>query len=144
MKAKRVNVPGWNYVGDVNLECGGLFFKYEDFDYCKVVRIVPASDMGGPDNLFRIETGSIYFNPRTFDSVVLQGLELIGPPELSVIVSGFESYSGMDLDAYSGVVNLSIGKPEKICARGGEYNPTPDIVTHANAKLHCAILQFLN
>lgn len=142
IKANKVQVPGWSYIGDINLECGGMFYKYDDgFDYCEAVRIVPASDMGGPDNLFRIETGTIYFDPEIFNLAVLS--DLIGPPELRQVVSGFESYSGMDLAIFSGVTNLAIGKPEKIWERGGEYNPTPDIQTHGNAKLHCAILQFL-
>lgn len=139
-KASKVRAPGWTYIGDMDLE-GGMFYKYEGGDYCKAVRVIPASDMGGPDNLFRIETGTIYFDPEIFNLAVFS--DLIGPPELLQVVSGFESYSGMDLDPYSGVINLAIGKPEKIWERGGEYNQTPDIQTHGNAKLHCAILQFL-
>ena len=50
------------YSGDKNLEHGGYFWRMDsaDSDYADIVRVIPASDMGGPSNLFYVETGSLY------------------------------------------------------------------------------------
>jgi hypothetical protein len=54
----------WKYTGDRNIEYGGMFYNDEGPDsmpdYIEVVTVTPASDGGGPDNVFLIERGSIY------------------------------------------------------------------------------------
>lgn len=57
----------WNYSGDVNLRCGGLFYRLPDgetwdsADYADSVEVTDISGaVGGPDNEFLIESGSIY------------------------------------------------------------------------------------
>ena len=138
-KASKVRAPGWVYSGDMNLECGGMFYKYEGGDYCEAVRVIPASDMGGPDNLFRIETGTIYFNPEIFNLAVLS--DLIGPPELLQVVSCFESYSGMDLDPYSGVTNLAIGSLKRF---GNVVENTTRLLISKHMAMQNCIVPFCN
>ena len=51
----------WHYIGDVNLEHGGVFIQEGDYpDYCNAVRVTPCSDAGGPENWYRIESGTVY------------------------------------------------------------------------------------
>ena len=51
----------WNYNGDMGLEYGGFYWREDGADdYVLAVRVTPCSDAGGPDNLFHIESGSIY------------------------------------------------------------------------------------
>lgn len=47
----------WKYDGDINIEHGGHFVCTDtwEWDYVEVVRCEPASNMGGPDNVFLIE-----------------------------------------------------------------------------------------
>ena len=142
--AAKVRVKGWNYCGDMNLECGGTFYKYEDSDYCEAVEILPASEMGGPDNGFLIVKGSIYFSEHHFNSALdCIGFNLCGPPELREIVQAFLAYSGIERDAINAHTYLSIGKPESVVIRVKDWN-SPDIQLRGNAKLHNAVLEFLN
>lgn len=45
------------YSGDLNIEHGGMFYSLQTWknDYVNVLRVVPCSDAGGPDNCFWIE-----------------------------------------------------------------------------------------
>src|ERR1700685_3511801 len=53
----------WHYMGDINLEYGGYFWREDGADdYVLCVRVTPCSDAGGPNNLFWIEQGSIYMD----------------------------------------------------------------------------------
>lgn len=47
----------WHYSGDVNIEHGGYFYNLDNwqYDYVEMVRCVPCSDGGGPDNQFWVE-----------------------------------------------------------------------------------------
>lgn len=49
---------GWTYDGDVDVRHGGFWWRQED-DQTLVVQVVPYSDEGGPDNLFRIVSGHV-------------------------------------------------------------------------------------
>ena len=52
-------MPRWDYSGDVNLECGGTFFRqgadWQRYGYVDAVRVTPCSDAGGQDNAFWVE-----------------------------------------------------------------------------------------
>ena len=50
------------YMGDVNISHGGYFWRMDsaDSDYADICRVIGAHDMGGPGNVFYIETGSLY------------------------------------------------------------------------------------
>ena len=52
---------GWHYNGDVGIRHGGYYWHQDsnDSDIFHVVRVVPASDWGGPDNQFQIEDGIV-------------------------------------------------------------------------------------
>src|SRR5690606_18757194 len=52
---------GWHYDGDVGIRHGGQYWRIDsdDSDVFQVVRVTPLSDSGGPDNQFRVETGSV-------------------------------------------------------------------------------------
>jgi len=55
----------WNYNGDINLRHGGYFWREDDADnYVLAVDVIPLSDVGGADNQFWIEEGSIYLPPE--------------------------------------------------------------------------------
>lgn len=45
------------YSGDINIEHGGFFYALDTWKdgYVDVVRVTPASDAGGPDNVFWID-----------------------------------------------------------------------------------------
>lgn len=58
----------WLYTGDINLECGGTFYRVED-NTAYYVQIVPESDVGGPDNVFMICEGECQLDAITKDSV---------------------------------------------------------------------------
>ena len=57
----------WNYCGDINLECGGFYWQESGhLDHVYAVEVIPASDMGGPDNLFLVQhDGSIFIGDDT-------------------------------------------------------------------------------
>ena len=91
----------WNYIGDVNVENGGYWWRQErpDDDFVEAVEVVPESDMGGPDNVFMIFMGSIYLgNEDTLKRAAaccgLEGKTLT----LAEKVDAVKSYAGMDVD----------------------------------------------
>jgi hypothetical protein len=128
-------MPKWNYNGDMNLEEGGFYWREADADdYVLAVRVTPCSDAGGPDNLFHIESGSIYIgdNPDRIASA----LDVIGQtPDDSTredIVYALMAYAG--IDGGSETV-LRFGKDESDYCRGGGWNPAPDNVLRRNTDL---------
>lgn len=124
----------WNYIGDINLEHGGFFWKEDGAnDYVLAVDVIPCSDAGGPDNKFVIEVGSIYLPIN--DAVRMQSaLDTIGETIESAsradIVYAFKAYHGLDDRAEYCV---QIGKNEDETSIG--WNPEPDRILRSNAKL---------
>lgn len=140
----------WKYSGDMDLEYGGLFWRagLHD-DYVDAVRVTPCSDAGGPDNLFYIETGSIYM-PRDKAAVALDTcgyrIGYVDPKHIRVmdctgaimskansralLVDAFAAYHGIERD-YETVVQ--IGPAEERNCNG--WSPDPDHVLRSNAKL---------
>lgn len=135
---ERAAKSGWTYSGDMNLEHGGTFWYWAgDPDYVEAVRVTPCSDGGGPDNLFCIETGSIYFGSddtgRRNAALECIGHDknLIGPYQIDQLVYAHEAYHGIDPHV---TYYVRIGKHEQ--GVGAEsWNPEPDVILPANARL---------
>lgn len=103
----------WNYNGDVNLECGGFFWKEDGADdYVLCVRVTPCSDAGGPNNQFWIESGSIYM-PNDPDkrrrALSVCGYENEAEPSRSMLVDAFMAYQGVEHDSMNGQIVVQIG-----------------------------------
>lgn len=124
----------WNYNGDMGLEYGGFYWKENGWDdYVLAVEVVPCSDAGGPDNLFYIDSGSIFICEDKLDSA----LDTIGMTRAEAsradIVFAMKAYHGIESD-WSRVIRL--GKDESDYMRGGGgWNPTPDIILRRNTNL---------
>lgn len=127
----------WQYIGDVNLENGGLFWREDgSADYVLAVQVTPASDLGGPENMFHIETGSIYLpedEAKRKSALDTIGVEL-GKETRQELVIAFNAYHGIDRDAWNGETWIRIGKP---CPYTTPDNWTiePEFIFHGNSKL---------
>lgn len=123
----------WNYNGDVNLKCGGYFWRVNNptDDFAEIVDVVPESDMGGPDNVFLIEIGSIYFNPETrADALKCCGYADDETLTTGMLVDAYKAYSGVEGD-YS--MTIQIGKDDPFRSRDSHF---PDVyVIRGNWKL---------
>lgn len=138
----------WNYCGDINLRYGGFFWQesgYADHVYC--VDVIPCSDMGGPDNLFIIEKGSIYL-PLEDAERVKSALDVIGMTSDEAkrfdLIYAFKAYGGQDVDCRE---TVQIGKRDEFYDydRGGFDMPEIDRQLRANAKLKNYVRrEFLN
>lgn len=122
----------WQYSGDMNLECGGFYWLDEgDEDFVTAVEVVPCSDAGGPDNLFLIESGTIFLDKSKSESI----LSVIGmkPEEASRndFIYAAKAYYGIESE-WSEVVQ--IGKAQEPYRPGG-WNPEPDEFLRGNARL---------
>jgi hypothetical protein len=145
----------WKYRGDLNIEYGGYFYNDEGPDsmpdYIEMVRVTPASDGGGPDNLFLIEKGSVYIpvdRPATLKSaadccgwtydataatLLVDGVEhaFQSPVWREWMLDALLSYHGQDgADSYV----VRVGKADKD-ARGFLADREPDFVLRSNVKL---------
>lgn len=124
---------GWKYSGDLNLECGGFYWKDEgDVDFVMAVEITPCSDAGGPDNLFYVEEGSIYFHPDKYTDY----LSTIGMEEAEAtrddLIYAAKAYGGIQCDCDT---VIRIGKDQSEDVRSGGWNPTPDVILRSDARL---------
>lgn len=139
----------WNYSGDINIEHGGMFWREDGAeDYVLAVRVTPCSDAGGPNNLYDIETGSIYLPPepaKVASAVSCVGYTINANGDLEtgrevlkkgsreyrwLIVEAFCAYAGIDRDIETVV---RIGPKEDVAFYG--WNPEPDTILRSNAKL---------
>jgi len=150
----------WQYVGDVNLEYGGWFWRIPKpgplEDYVDAVEVIPCSDGGGPDNLFEITSGSVYI-PRdngkrratlksmglSMDEDLTIRLELSsetisyapGSMEwIAQLVEAFKNYWGFDGRDHIEIVQIGRRQPPRM-KRGGEWNPKPDTILRSTARL---------
>jgi len=105
----------WNYNGDMNLENGGYFWRMNnpDDDYADIVDVVSESEMGGPDNIFLIEVGTVYFNPKTRKSA----LDCCGYADdetltTSLLIDAYKAYGGVEGD-YSVVIQIGKDDPHR-------------------------------
>lgn len=128
----------WRYNGDINLECGGFFWREDGADdYVLCVRVQPCSDAGGPNNQFWIEQGSVYMPDdaeRRRHALTVCGYENEANPSRAMLVDAYMAYSGVEVDCMNGRIILQIGvKADELRHSwgGGEA----DIVIRGNAKL---------
>lgn len=145
----------WHYVGDINLENGGYFWREDDADdYVCVVDVTPCNDAGGPGNLFHVETGSVFLpvNDRESlsDAVDCFGWKLTGKGDIvmndgenvrkgcarwrAIVVDACKTYHGMERDTFGGCTVVQIGKDEGPFVSNG-WSPNPDVILRGNAKL---------
>ncbi len=130
-------MPKWQYTGDMSLEYGGFYWKDEgDPESVEALKVTPCSDAGGPDNLFHVESGTVYMNPERLESA----LDVIGlTPETASrndVIYAFQAYSGLDRDAYGGERVIRIGPDESdYMRRSGGWNPEPDVILRAGTDL---------
>ena len=130
-------MPKWQYTGDLDLKEGGFFWLDEGDDDCvQAVVVTPCSSAGGPDNLFHIEVGSIYFaRDKYADYLSVIGME----PEQATredVIYAAQAYAGIERD-HETVVR--IGKDERATDpwrwKETGWNPEPDVVLRGNASL---------
>lgn len=142
VRARRVaGVPGWKYHGDMNPECGGFWWKPDEWghtDFVFAVEVVPLSALGGPRCAFIVNKGTIYIGDKRemiaeFHKVV--GFNPKGKSTdeiMAATVSGAYAYRGIGRD-YSEVVQigkLSLHDPEYPHGFNG-----PDTVLRGNSSL---------
>lgn len=157
--------PRWEYTGDMNLEYGGLYWRpgtrdtFPEMDYVEAVEVLPVSDMGGPDNVYIITTGSIYLGEDNRDSAlsccgyswaedenglgyVLDTMGGAYPVNrrmgLTMLVDAYKAYHGMDADAMNGETVIRIGSevdPDDISNGGDAWEGRVSRVYRANRKL---------
>lgn len=113
----------WNYCGDINLREGGFFWRMDNpnDDFAEVVEIIPESAIGGPDNVFMIHIGSVYFNKshrqRALDCIGYIGDE---EPDMATVVNAHIAYGGMDVSFYDAI---QIGPVDKHSQNETTCNP---------------------
>jgi hypothetical protein len=93
----------WRYSGDVDLRHGGSFYKNDLGHLVGCVRVIPESDMGGPDNIFRIEVGDIFIPEqadRRKSALEFIGADLESPARVDLI-HAFGAYEGIEIDSWS-------------------------------------------
>lgn len=127
-------MSGWQYIGDINLRHGGYYWREDGADdYVLAVRVTPCSDAGGQDNLFQIESGSIYIG--TDATRIASALDCIGAtPDTATraqVVDALLAYGGIETDSETIV---QIGKRDTDASPNG-WNPEPDVTLRGNAKL---------
>lgn len=94
----------WYYYGDVDIEHGGFFYDLEtnDWDngFFDVVRVTPASHVGGPNNQFLIEalTGLVPDTAKSLRFCVVFGAEddTEAPTSKHVIAAACIAYGKYD------------------------------------------------
>ena len=122
----------WKYNGDMNLEHGGFFYQESGFaDHVYCVDVIPASDMGGPDNVFIIEKGSIYIADDKEKQA--RALDCIGkkPEEASRfdLIYAMKAYAGIERDLSE---TIRIGKADPY---GPEWHGEIDSEYRGNRKI---------
>ena len=130
-----MKIDKWYSIGDVNAECGGLYVKHTAYgdDYVEAVECIAESEVGGRDNVFLINDGTIYLSD-SFDTrksaLSCVGYETYGPYPLLELVYAMFAYGGIERDIEE---LIQIGKHETVDGYGqcfGEH------VTHKPANLN--------
>lgn len=126
------------YMGDVGIRHGGYYWHMEsaDSDYADIVEVIPASDMGGPDNLFYIESGTVYLPG---DERETRALESCGFPDAEgdsiepwQRVDAMASYWGLD-SRRTHIVQ--IGRDDPYSMGGAGFNmPDKGAITYLGEK----------
>lgn len=157
--------PRWRYTGDINLEHGGLYWRpgtpesFPQCDYVEAVQVTPVSDMTrwGADNVFIVESGSIYMPRDRYETALdccgytlitgARGGLYIGDGRASplpvnsrfgqiLLVDAFNAYHGVDRDTWAGETLIRIGPEESDPDPEAEaFLARVDEVHRADAKL---------
>ncbi|MGR3178763.1 MAG: hypothetical protein ACUZ8E_11965 [Candidatus Anammoxibacter sp.] len=143
----------WNYNGDVNLECGGYYWRQDDpeDDYVYCVGIVGSNAFGGPDNIYLVESGTLYIPESDKDKQACLntcGYKLIdnmihdccgGIFSLDsdhgkiLLIDSIKAYYGVE-SGYGGQEVIQIGKLDSQYDES-DYVFNPTIVIHGNNNL---------
>lgn len=143
----------WEYTGDVNIEHGGFFYLDEgDDDFIHVVNVTPASDGGGPENVFLVEFGSVYMPTnlaRMRSAASVCGYEIADDRALIDCTGATFAYQSPEWrinmlyawKAYHGIDGpdsriIRVGKPDKHAQPGSFLaEMEPDFILRSNANL---------
>lgn len=143
----------WQYVGDMNIEHGGFFWRCLDWKhgFVEAVRVMPCSDAGAQDNCYWVETLTVILPGDKELPVVLRvcGFELeagtgaiVDPGRGTEIAkAGTEAYRAAIVEAC--VAHGSYDIEQSTCISIGAPDPEysgsepvePDIVLRANRSL---------
>lgn len=127
----------WRYYGDVSIRHGGVYIRDDeiDQDICHIVEVIPLSDAGGPDNLFRVLIGTLDLdvNKETVKKALDvrgQTLEEATRDDIALALANYSSYVYHDED-----VIVQIGKPCEYWSGREENNPEPNYILRAGVSL---------
>ena len=163
MQTQKPFNPRWRYSGDMDIREGGFFWRpssrdpFPQADYVDAVRVTPCSDAGGPDNVYLIESGSIYIPRDKYESaleccgydlmtgprgaLMIQGgtgesVHVDSPQGRAMLVDAFLAYHGVERESWNGEHYVQIGPRDSFYEEGrGGWNPRPDKVVRANTSL---------
>ena len=149
----------WKYYGDVNIKQGGYYWRndgHSSEDYVLIVDVTPATDAGGADNAFLIESGSLYMpisddGKRVDVDAAKSALSCVGdrvspcgyyvvigttrrvpvdsPEGRAALVHAFKAYHGIDVDSSD---SIRLGKCE---SESGDFLHKADTVKPWNLNL---------
>lgn len=122
----------WHYIGDINIRYGGTYYKESGWhDHVYYVDVIPCDCAGGPENLFWIESGSIYLGNARVNGSAIECCGMAGPPSIIELADCVKIHGG-GTDGDSTEV-VRIGKHED--AGCGFHMPEIDTILRSNASL---------
>lgn len=129
---------GWNYCGDISLECGGYFYKASEWGYADVIEVLPCSDAGCQGNAWWVSQGSVTLevSDETLNSA-LSFIGFSGEVTDNVRIEALVAYCGVESDCQD-VVQIG---PDDAYAR--EF-VEPSIRLGANATLENFVRKWAN
>ena len=121
----------WTYDGDRDVRYGGHFWmRNGDDTTVEIVRVIPLSDEGGPDNMFRIQNG--FLDLDSDDLEAARECADVTPGDMGSDVSALLHYSGLgNVDAD---YTVRIGAEDRLWGGRGPH-PEPDYVLNGRTKL---------
>lgn len=129
-----MNAGEWNYFGDVSIRQGGFYWMVEG-DGCpaRVVAVVPFSDHGGPDNVFRIMSADLDLDDsdRLSRARAICGVRDAEATPESDVVSLWLAFGPSDVDED---YTLRIGGPDPYWV-GREPLAEPEVVLRRGTSL---------
>lgn len=145
----------WQYTGDIDIRCGGMFYLDEnDHDFIRVIKVTPASDCGGMDNRYLIEDGSIYMPDddikRMRETADICGCKLADNKDLltaggtlpfqspewrQIMLAAWDAYHGID-GATPHVVQLGREMPDTMRRANFLDDAEPDFKLRSNVNLY--------
>jgi len=128
----------WKYIGDRDLQCGGVFISVDandtQYGYASAIRVIPASDAGLPDNQFWVEWVTV--NGLDDNKRVTTALESCGwtsdNPGMMEKIDALMCYGYYDVN-HSEVIQLGAEVDPFYSGRDEPLKPT--IILRTNASL---------